>query len=158
MRQLPSKTDALVIKGKLIDFYGRKIIQDLNENPLLYTSQNVTAVLQQTFFYNEEKKPVFLLRKKGFIRGRGTLHLWKGDSDQGEPFLEIKARNIVKTEFEIKEIETGEVWALVKRNLGGRRLVTGLDTYQVTLNPGFDLVLVSAIVASIDEQYTEGNA
>ena len=61
------------------------------------------------------KEPIVTLRKKGFLPGLGTktIRAWRGSTDEGPPYLEVKGDFFLK-DFAVTEVATGRSLATVK--------------------------------------------
>lgn len=158
VEKLPEKLTLFTTTGKAIDFNGRKKLKDCNDDNLFEIIQNTTSTLLYMYIYDYITGQRYTLRKKGWLpgRGRGTILVWKGEKDEGEPFIEMQAQNLSKTKFIIKDLIEGNQLAVVSRNaLSARRIFGGADTHQLTVNAGVNVAFMAILTVALDEQYTE---
>lgn len=155
-------TDELVfhVKGKLVSWSGSKKMRDVNGSHIFSMSVDTASTYLSMYLRDLRDNSIYSLRKKGFLPGfgRGTILVWKGKDMAGEPSFEITS-NGKRQDATVVDRASGTTMASIKRKLfGARRLVTGLDTYVLTVNAGNDAALVTMLAVCFDEQYTEGLA
>lgn len=104
-----------------------------------------------------EGNVIATIKKKGIINlpifGGRTVNVWRGDSDEGDPWLTIEG-DLIRKDFVISEGET-EVAVISRKLLSMETLFTDKDEYCVRVNPGYDASLMLFIAIAIDEQYHE---
>ena len=156
IQRLDTKDDVFAVKGNVFSLRDSKKLFDKDGNPLLKMTDALISIRDRMFIENAcSKEVIYTLRKKGVIPiiGTHTVKVWAGDSDDGEPILEVKG-DIIAKNFDIKDVATGNIIATVKRNIFNlRNVVMDKDTYVVTVNPGANTALMIFLAIAIDEQY-----
>lgn len=158
IKSVPTNADVFVCKGKAISFEGEKRLFDMAGTALFFMTHQFNSVRQFQVLLDKRNGDIYSVMKKGFWpgRGRGTLLVRSGKGKGGNVVLEVKS-NASRSESEIWK--DGNLVAKTERSLlGGKRLSTGLDSYKLRVETGFDVPLAIMLTVCIDEQYTEGLA
>lgn len=127
----------------------------------IYKMKDALVSLRDRMFIEEcaSGDTVYTLRRKDlislpFVGGR-TLLVWKGDSDEGEPWLEIHG-DLIRKDFIMKDLESDAEAAVVSRKLlSAQSMFLDSDVYAVRVNPGFDAAVMVFLAIAVDEQYHE---
>lgn len=149
------------VKGNAFSFKDSKALYDMNGNAIYKMSESIISLRGRMKIEDPStKRTVITLRKKGIIPilGTSTIQAWRGDSDDGEPYMECKG-NFIRKDFAIKEVATGRVLASVKRKpFTISNFLLEKDTYVIRIEPGTDVALLVFFVIAIDEQYRDDGA
>lgn len=150
----------LSVVGKVIDRSGAKVMfwKDTQQR-LFKMNEQWNSWLQRMYMFEYSTKQVFTIQKKGFLPffGRGVVLVWKGKGTDSTPWLQMNSSG-GRSRITVTEIDTGRVWATMKRSMfGPRRLFTGADYYRVSVRPGVPVPFVMMLCVCADEQYTDFN-
>ncbi len=134
---------------KLLDPSGRAI----------YTmSESIISLRgRMSIVDSTSKQPIVTLRKKGFIpmMGTSTVQVWRGSTDDGSPWLEVKG-DFFRKDFNFTDKSSGRVVATVKRkSFNMSNILLEKDTYVIRVEPGVDNALMVFLVVALDEQYRD---
>lgn len=155
--KLPDSTLSFDIRGNVLARDCKKIILDQNANKLFAMTEDVNTLLQVMYIFDYRTRRVYTLRKKGFFPGfgRSSLFVWEGKGDSGNPLLEITC-TAFRTKFNIVDRSTNLSLATFTRSAGNaKRVLTGADTYVLTVLPGMDSAFLTMLVVCCDEHYSD---
>lgn len=153
-----TKQPLFEVKGMLLSFEGQKSLLDPAGDKLLVMHVDPTSLLSNTFLTDLRTSMRFLVRKKGFLpgRGRGTLQMFLDGQERTEPVVEVVS-NASRTSATVVDCGSGRVVAsLTRKGFTAKRVFTGLDSYTFDVQPGVDIPFVVMLAVCFDEQYTEG--
>lgn len=153
-----SKAEVYVCKGEQLSDEGEKRLFDVNGTKLFFMTHQVTSIRQLHYLFDNRSGDVYSIMKQGLLpgRGRGTLLVRSGTKEDGKILLEVKT-NGLRSMSEI--LKNGQRVATIERSLvGAKKLLTGLHSYTLKVEAGFDVPLAIIITVCIDENYTEGYA
>lgn len=146
------------LKGNMMSIRECKTLLAADGTPLLQMTETLFSLRDRMQITNPETGEVlYTLRKKGFIPyiGTGTIQIWKGEKTEGDPFVEIKG-NLMKKNFTIYDVESGESIAAVKRKfLNVSKILLDKDSYVLTVEPYCDATLLVMLTVALDEQYSD---
>lgn len=146
------------VKGNLLSITDSKSIVDMNGAPIYKMKEALLSLRGRMHIVDPRSgSVVYCLRKKGFVKffGTGTVQIWRGPSDEGAPYLQIKG-NVFKKDFSIVEVASGRSVAFVKRKpFTLTNFLLEKDTYVVKVEPGQDCALMVMLVVALDEQYRD---
>lgn len=150
---------AFKVKGTVISMSDKKKLVDATTGAAIYTMVESLLTLRgrMNIVDSKTKKPVVCLRKKGFIpmMGTGTVQIWRGGSDDGDPWLVCKG-DYFRKNFDFKEKSSGRVLASVRRkSMNMANILLEKDTYIIRVEPGVDVALMVFLVIALDEQYRD---
>jgi uncharacterized protein YxjI len=84
------------MKAKLFSIKEKKTLVDTSNGAPIYSLAEELLSLRGTMRIQDAvtKQTVVTMRKKGFIpmMGTSTVQAWRGPSDEGQPWLEVKVR------------------------------------------------------------------
>lgn len=147
------------VKGNALSLRDSKKMYDAEGKALFKMTEALLTLRSRMFIEDQRTGEKYTLRKKGYVPllGTSTIHVWKGDSDDGEPWLEVKG-DILRKSFSVNNRESGERVAKVKRKaLNLRNMIMDKQTYYITVEPKQDAALLVFLVVAIDEQYRDDN-
>lgn len=146
------------VRGKALSLKDSKSILDHDGNAIYTLSEEILTLRGRMRIVDaKSKQPVVTLRKKGFVPGfgTGTIQIWSGKTDDGDPWLTVKG-DFFRKNFDFKDNSQGRVLASVKRKgLNFANIVMEKDTYIIRVEPGVDAALMVLLVVAIDEQYRD---
>lgn len=149
---------AFKVKGNALSFQDSKVLLDADGNSVYKMKESIISLRGRMQIQDAaSKQTAMTLRKKGFIpmMGTSTIQVWRGDSDEGEPYLECKG-DFFRKDFNIKEKATGKVVASIKRkSMNLANILLEKDTYIIRVEPGYDSALLVFLVVAVDEQYRD---
>lgn len=146
------------VKGNAMSFKDSKSLYDMHGRPIYKMSEALLSLRGRMQIQDaNSKRTVVTLRKKGFIPhlGTGTIQVWKGGTDEGEPWLEVKG-DYLKKDFDIKEPGSSRIIGSVKRkSFNLSNILLEKDSYVIRIEPGQDAALLVFLVIAIDETYRD---
>lgn len=146
------------VKGNSFSLRDSKTMYDKDGNALYKMTEAFLTIRSRMSIKDcESGETAFTLRKKSIIPmfGTNTIQCWKGDDDDGEPYLEVKG-NFLQKDYKIIDVESEKEVAKVSRKLFTMlNLFTDKDTYSIRVEAGADAALLVFLVIAIDEQYRE---
>lgn len=146
------------VKGNAFSFKDSKSLYDMHGNPIYKMVESIISLRGRMQILDAAtKRPVITLRKKGFIPGFGnsTISAWRGDTDSGSPYIEVKG-DIFRKDFTIKEVATSRIVATVRRrSFTLSNILLEKDSYVLRVEPGVDAALIVFFVIAVDEQYRD---
>lgn len=149
---------AFKVKGNAFSLKDSKKIQDASGKPIYKMIENILTLRgRMRIVEASSNKSVVTLRKKGYFKffGAGTVQIWNGDSDEGDPWLEVKG-DFMKKNFDFKQKASGRVVASVRRkSFNLSNLLLEKDTYIIRIEPGCDNALLVFLVIALDEQFRD---
>lgn len=150
---------AFKVKGSIMSMGDKKKLVDASTGAAVYTMVESLLTLRgrMNIVDSNTKKPVLCLRKKGFIpmMGTSTVQIWRGGSDDGDPWLQCKG-DYLRKNFDFKEKSSGRVVASVRRkSMNMANLLLEKDTYIIRVEPGMNAALMVFLVIALDEQYRD---
>lgn len=144
------------IKGKLVSFHGNKKMLDAKGNILFSMVADSISRDYRMVLKDHRTNNIYFVKKKGLLKGRGTLQVFLGTDETASPIHEITT-NLSRSDSNIKSTRTGELLANIQRKtLTAKRLFSGLDSYIVRVEPESNAELMIMLTVCFDEQYTEG--
>ncbi len=158
VKQVSTGAAAFKIKGTVMGFNDKKKILDLNGTPIYTMVESILSLRgRMQISDSNTKTPVVTLRKKGFIpmMGTSTVLIWKGSTDEGEPWIQIKG-DFLRKNFDFKEKASGRTLASVRRkSMTLANILAEKDSYVIRVEQGVDCALMVFLVVAIDEQYRD---
>lgn len=150
---------AFKVKGNAFSLKDSKKIVDGSSGKAIYSMvENILTLRgRMSITDSNTKASVVTLRKKGFIQffGASTVQVWRGSTDDGEPWLQCKG-DFFKKNFDFKELATGRVVASVRRkSFNLSNILLEKDTYVIRVEPGVDCALLVFLVVALDEQFRD---
>ncbi|CAN8069531.1 unnamed protein product [Agarophyton chilense] len=146
------------IKGNAFSFKDSKSLYDMHGHPIYKMVESIISLRGRMQILDcTKKRPIITLRKKGFIPGFGnnTIAAWRGATDQGPPYMEVKG-DIFRKDFTIKEVATGRIIATARRrSFTLSNLLLEKDSYVLRVEPHQDTALIVFFVIAVDEQYRD---
>lgn len=156
--QVSTGATAFKIKGTVLGFNDKKKILDPSGAPIYTMVESLLSLRgRMQISDSSTKEALVTLRKKGFIpmMGTGKILIWKGGTDEGEPWMQIKG-DFLRKNFDFKEKATGRTLASVRRkSLTLSNILSEKDTYIIRVEAGVDTALFVFLVISIDEMYRD---
>lgn len=136
----------------MYDVTGRKLYKMCEALVSLHNRMYVRDGVNESAIVTMKKKKALA----GAVSAVETVHVWKGESDKGDPWLELKG-DLMRKDFTFKNVHTGSEVAYVTRKLINlNTILAESDTYVVRVNPGYNVALMVFIAVVIDEQYHDG--
>jgi len=81
------------------------------------------------------------------------------DPTTGQNYLLVIKGDMLAHSVNIVDVATGFTVAVMTRQwLNKTQLITGRQTYVVTIAPGMDMLIVAAVVIAMDERRNDGGA
>lgn len=160
VKRTDTKQNVFKVKGNAFSLKDSKTLSSASGTSIFKMNEAIFSLRGRMHIYDaRSKKPVVTLRKKSYLAitgyGGGGILVWKGGSDDGEPYLKVKG-DFFKKDFTIQEVATGDVVASVKRKgFNISNILFEKDTYIIRIEPGQDAALLVFLVVAIDEQYRD---
>lgn len=145
------------VKGEKLSLSGRKRVLDPQGNPLFDIRKKHIAI--HTTFYCENPQGVkfFEVKSKFSIGSTKAIATFQSTVSGGTQHEFPMKGNFFGSKAEITDVKTGSVVAVINREfLNAGELIGGQQTYQVTVQPGVDLALISAMCICLDEKREQG--
>lgn len=93
VKDAQSGATAFKVKGNALSFGDSKKLLDPSGTPIYKMSESILSLRGRMQIVDSgTNKVLVMLRKKGFIPmlGTGTVQVWRGGSDEGPPWLQVK--------------------------------------------------------------------
>lgn len=145
------------VKGNFLSLRDSKTMYDHDGNALYKMTEAFISLRGRMHIKDcETGDTAFTLRKKGIIPiiGTNTIQVWKGDDDDGDPWVEIKG-NIIGKDYKIIDHASGNQVGKVSNKWLTLMSLIDKNVYKVTVEPGTDAAVIVFLAVAIDEQYKE---
>lgn len=146
---------AFQVSGKLLSIRDSKKLIDTDGISLYKMTEKIMSLRDRMYIEDlRTGEKVFTIRRKHFVSMfKGTIQVWRGGDDDGEPAYEITG-SILRKNFKIVDKQNGQEAAVIsKKLLSLTNLLTEGDVYIVKVNPGYDTSLMVFLAIAVDEQY-----
>lgn len=155
---LPKKEELFEVRGKSLSFEGEKTLHDVAGQTIFTMCADMTSSLYNMYLRDLRNKQVYTVRKRSMIpgMGRNVLEVLPGRNPEAAPVIEIVS-DFSKSQAIVKHLAMESEVALIERAImTAKKIITGLDSYQIKVYPGMDIALIVMLTVCFDEHYTEG--
>lgn len=143
------------VNGKFFSLSESKKLLDSEGNPLYKMTEKLLSLRDKMYITDlRTNEPVATIRRKNIVSlFKGTIQVWNGPTDDGEPWFEITG-SIRRKNFTIHDKQNDcEAAVISKKLLSLTNLLTEGDVYVVRVNPGYDTSLMVFLAIAVDEQF-----
>ncbi len=156
--RIPGNETPYYVSGRLLSRSARKGLYDENDVQIFKKTESITSWLGKQYLLDNRNQQVYSLRKRSFFPffGRDTINVYKGKEEDGGAthFMNIIS-NPTRTEFTITDVASGARLAKGIRKGFTRRLITGVDLYEVKIFAGADEAMMLMLSVCVDEHYND---
>lgn len=144
---------AFKVSGKLLTLRERKTLLDADGSTLYAMTENIVSLHNRMHILDKTGNVIMTIRRKHIIpMFKGTVQVWNGVKDNGQPVYEIVG-SIIRKNFEILDRHNGRVAATICRKWMKFQNILEKDVYIVTVNPGYNSALMVFLAVAVDEQF-----